>query len=339
MRQFEYLDLHVAGEPFRLITAGLPKICGETMEQKRIYAMRHLDNQRKLVLLEPRGHADMYGGFLTSPVHAGSDLGIVFIHGSGMSTMCGHGVIALARAAVELGIVSLRDGAVPIRIDAPSGTVDLTIYANKGKVQSIAFQNSLSFPYAIGQQVKTPSYGTITVDIGYGGAFMVFADIRQFNVDLASDNVSTMLSIAMECGKAAISQLDMVHPSDPGRSAKANGICMILVDYLASTEKEIFSRTFTVFGQAQFDRSPTGTGTAALATILWKKGYLHSGQTLVNTGISGIPFHATVDISGEQIIPTIYSNAFVTGKGYVILEDDDPLQEGFFIKASDASEI
>lgn len=339
MKQLAYIDLHVAGEPFRLITSGLPEICGETMAEKRIYAIEHLDNIRKLVLLEPRGHADMYGGFLTPPVHDGSDLGIVFIHGSGMSTMCGHGVIALARAAVELGIVSLCDGTVPIRIDAPSGTVDLTVYANGEKVQSIAFQNRLSFPYAVGQQIKTPSYGTITVDIGYGGAFMIFADIRQFNIALDADNVSTMLSIAMECGEAAISQLNLVHPSDPSKSAKANGICMILADYLSLTEKEIYSRTFTVFGRSQFDRSPTGTGTAALAAVLWKKGYLHPEQTLINTGISGIPFRVTIDVFGEQIIPTIYSNAYVTGKGHVILEDDDPLQEGIFIKASDAGEI
>lgn len=114
---------------------------------------------------------------------------------------------------------------------------------------------------------------------------------------------------------------------------------MILVDYLSLTEKEIYSRTFTVFGRSQFDRSPTGTGTAALAAVLWKKGYLHPEQTLINTGISGIPFRVTIDVFGEQIIPTIYSNAYVTGKGHVILEDDDPLQEGIFIKASDAGEI
>ncbi len=35
MKTLEYLDFHVAGEPFRLITSGFPEIIGSTMEEKR----------------------------------------------------------------------------------------------------------------------------------------------------------------------------------------------------------------------------------------------------------------------------------------------------------------
>ena len=360
MQEYTYMDLHVAGEPFRLVTGGLPEIIGETMAQKRTYAIEHMDGIRKVVLLEPRGHADMYGGFLTPPVHPDSDFGIVFIYGSGMSTMCGHGVIAAARAAVELGFVSLPDNGatvstVPVRIDAPSGTANLFIHTAEGKIQSIAFQNSLSFPYALNQQIVTPTYGQVMVDIGYGGAFMVFADIRQFGMSLDSGNISAMLAIAMECGEVAISQLHMVHPLHPERNAESDGICMILVEDASAAEEneeengkeetsnvtpeEVYTKTFTVFGQSQFDRSPTGTGTSALAAILWKKGALQPGQALVNTGISGIPFRVTMEVQGEHIIPTIYSNAYVTGKGSVILEEDDPLPEGLFFKDAGSKEI
>ena len=339
MKYLNYLDLHVAGEPFRLITDGFPDIKGTTMAEKRMYAMKHLDDVRKLVILEPRGHADMYGGFLTPPVNSSSDLGVVFIHGSGMSTMCGHGVIALARAAVELGIVSLEGSATPVRIDAPSGTVSLTIHAAKGRIESIALQNTLSFPYAINQQIKTSSYGKINVDIGYGGAFMVFADIRQFHTTLKPENISVLLSIAMECGEAAIAQLPMIHPANPARNAKTDGICMILTDLQAVDSEQIFTRTFTVFGQSQFDRSPTGTGTSALAAVLCKKGLLSTSKVLINSGISGIPFRTTVEIANNKIIPTIYSNAYLTGKGTIILEDQDPLQNGLFFNPNGNREI
>lgn len=339
MEYLNYLDLHVAGEPFRLITDGFSEIKGKTMAKKRMYAMKYLDDIRKLVILEPRGHADMYGGFLTPPVNSDSDLGIVFIHGSGMSTMCGHGVIALARAAVELGIVSLKGPETPVRIDAPSGTVSLTIHAAKGQIESIALQNSLSFPYAINQQIKTLSYGKINVDIGYGGAFMVFADIRQFHTTLAPENISVLLSIAMECGEAAIAQIQMIHPDNPARNAKTDGICMILTDLQSVGSEQIFTRTFTVFGQSQFDRSPTGTGTSALAAILCKKGLLSTDKTLINSGISGISFRTTVEISNDKIIPTICSNAYITGKGTIILEDQDPLRNGLLFNINGKREI
>ena len=339
MQNFDYIDLHVAGEPFRLITAGFPEICGSTMEEKRRYAIAHLDSVRKLVLLEPRGHADMYGGFLTPPVNSGSAAGVVFIHGSGMSTMCGHGVIALARAAVELGMVPLQGEKTSVRIDTPSGTVELAINASAGKIQRVSFRNDLCFPCAIAQHIRTETYGAVAVDVGYGGAFMVFADVQQFGLTLCSDNIADMLAIAMECGAAAIAQLDMVHPVNPQRNAKSDGICMILVEHLPSTSAELRTRTFTVFGRSQFDRSPTGTGTSALAAVLWKKKLLHPGQSFVNIGISGIPFHVFIESCDESIIPTIQSNAYITGRGQIILEDRDPLQEGLLLSTAPKTEI
>ena len=53
---------------------------------------------------------------------------------------------------------------------------------------------------------------SVRVDVGYGGAFMVFADIGQFGIELEKKNIQVMLDIAMECGRCAIDQLEMVHP-------------------------------------------------------------------------------------------------------------------------------
>ena len=54
-----------------------------------------LDDVRRLLVYEPRGHADMYGCFVTEPDDDGADLGVVFFHNAGYSTACGHGTIAL----------------------------------------------------------------------------------------------------------------------------------------------------------------------------------------------------------------------------------------------------
>ena len=39
-------------------------------------------------MLEPRGHADMYGCVLTRPVTEDGDVGVLFLHNEGYSTMC-----------------------------------------------------------------------------------------------------------------------------------------------------------------------------------------------------------------------------------------------------------
>ena len=59
----------------------------------------------RALMLEPRGHADMYGALLTEPEHAGSDAGVLFMHNEGYSTMCGHGVIAVVTIALERGLL------------------------------------------------------------------------------------------------------------------------------------------------------------------------------------------------------------------------------------------
>ena len=56
------IDSHAGGEPFRVVVDGLPPIPGDTVLEHRRYAMEHLDDLRKRLMFEPRGHADMYGG-------------------------------------------------------------------------------------------------------------------------------------------------------------------------------------------------------------------------------------------------------------------------------------
>src|SRR4051812_31717276 len=117
------VDYHTAGEPFRIVTGGVDRIPGATILEKRRYAQEHLDEVRALLVNEPRGHADMYGCFVTEAVAEGSDLGVLFFHNAGFSTACGHGTIALATYAIDHGLLSASGHEVELRIDVPSGTL------------------------------------------------------------------------------------------------------------------------------------------------------------------------------------------------------------------------
>ena len=89
----ESCDYHTAGEPFRIVDAGPME--GSTVIERRSWAEENLDDLRKFLVHEPRGHADMYGGFIVPPDDSDGDLGVVFFHSDGFSTACGHGTIAL----------------------------------------------------------------------------------------------------------------------------------------------------------------------------------------------------------------------------------------------------
>ena len=64
----------------RIVTSGYPDVPGETILDKRRHAREQHDALRKMLMLEPRGHADMYGCILTPPVTGDGDVGVLFLH-------------------------------------------------------------------------------------------------------------------------------------------------------------------------------------------------------------------------------------------------------------------
>ena len=60
-------DMHTGGEPLRIITGGYPEVKGDTILEKRNYTKKYLDQYRKMLMFEPRGHFDMYGALLVKP--------------------------------------------------------------------------------------------------------------------------------------------------------------------------------------------------------------------------------------------------------------------------------
>lgn len=94
-------DWNTAGEPFRIVK-NLPSghlTKDLTVSQQRLAIVETpahpLNLLRKTLCHEPRGHADMYGAFITPPDDPGAHFGVLFWHKDGFSTACGHETIAL----------------------------------------------------------------------------------------------------------------------------------------------------------------------------------------------------------------------------------------------------
>lgn len=326
---FPYLDLHVSGEPFRLLTEPFFNLEGTTMRQRRQFFQVHYDNIRKLILREPRGHDDMYGGILTPPLTKGSDFGMLFMYSSGMSSMCGHGMIATAKAAVLLGLVAYHEGHNTMLVDTPAAQVRAFADIRNGRVIESGFENDISFVNELGHIVDVPGIGLVPMDVAYGAAFMVFVREDDVGVDLDNTPIQTLVDIGMRCKSAFMEQVEVVHPQRPEVRSSIQGVCVILLKEPQKTHEVVQTRTFTVFGNQQYDRSPTGTGSSALAALLHTKGILKSNGKLINRGPVDQPFIITIRETANGVIPTLHGNAFVTAKGTFFLEDTDPLTAGY----------
>lgn len=325
-------DYHTGGEPFRIVSGGVKPLPGATILDKRGYASEHLDEIRRLLVFEPRGHADMYGCFVTDPVDDGGDLGVVFFHNAGYSTACGHGTIALVTWALESGVVPITGNETRVVVDAPSGRLETVARIDDGRVRSVRFTNVPSFVQTEGVVVPTGA-GDLTLDISYGGAF--YASVRAADVGLRvqPSDLPALIELGREIKVGIEKEHEIVHPIEP-ELRDIYGVIFFETDDLPG---DLSQRNVTIFADGEVDRSPCGSGTSARLALLDKSGELRRGQTLVHRSIVDSVFHARVGgdtrVAGiPAVITEVEGSAHISGVHHFVLDPADPLGTGFLLR-------
>ena len=321
-------DWHAAGEPFRIVE-GVPTR-GTTVAGRRVEAMAGAaDSVRRFLCLEPRGHDDMYGGFLTPPDDEGADFGVLFWHKDGFSTACGHGTIALGAWAVRSGLVaSDPDGETTVTIDVPSGRVQARVRQEAGRITEIVFRNVESRVLARDIALET-SLGRVTVDLIFGGAVYATLPAATVGLTVAPEHTAELIRIGREI-KWALNG----HPAAQLADDRLSGVYgTILFDDLGRTERGPWQRNVTVFADGEVDRSPCGSGTAARVALLSATGVLAEDEELTHDSIIGTRFLATVaERTADGVIPEVRGLAHRVGSCTFELDQDDPLPDGFTLR-------
>jgi trans-L-3-hydroxyproline dehydratase len=323
------IDAHAAGEPLRLVVDGLPSPEGKTMLEKRAWAQKRLDHFRRAIMLEPRGHADMYGAILTEPVTPDGHAGVLFMHNEGWSTMCGHGIVAVTTMALERGLIG--PDLAEIRFDAPAGRVVAKATRAKGRqsqrVTSVSFVNVPSFVHEAGLPV-TVGGRTMRVDIAFGGAFYAIVDAEAAGIPVLPARLPELRVLGMSIAREVERLRQVVHQDDPGLTGIYGTI------FTGPPQGEGHLRNVTVFADAEVDRSPCGTGTAAVMAVLAEMGVLVDEAPFIHESIVGTTFtgqivRRTMVGEREAIVPSIEGSAWITGEHTFLIDGDDPLKAGF----------
>ncbi|MEO6712243.1 MAG: proline racemase family protein [Mycobacteriales bacterium] len=325
------VDYHTAGEPFRIVTGGAAPLEGNSVAARRVWAAAHLDDVRQLLVNEPRGHAGMYGGFVTEPDDAGADVGVVFFHKDGYSTACGHGTIALGRWAIDSGlVVAPHDGEATVVIDVPSGRVEARVRMQAGSATGIAFANVPSYAVATGLRVVT-SLGPIDVDLAYGGAFYASVRAAELALEIAPESAARLVAIGREIKWALNDHPAVSHPDDERLSGVYG---TILYDELDRHDGSLHHRNVTIFADGALDRSPCGSGSSARMALLAESGELAPGDTFVHDSIVGTRFvcrlgAGTTGNAGVTWATEVEGTAYRTGEHSFAIEDGDDVGTGF----------
>jgi proline racemase len=334
--QLTTLDLHVGGEPIRLVIGGLPPIPGQTINDKRLHLSENLDYVRLLLTQEPRGHRDMFAGILTEPVSSEGDFGIVFMDAGRYPYMCGHGIIGAVTTFIEMGWLEAQEGEIVAVVDSPSGPIRARARVQefaegRRRVESVAIQLESAFAFLLDQPLEVPGLGRITVDVSFAGGFFVMISADQVGLDLTPGNAPPLARWGMAAIEAGNQQLEVQHPT----RTYINTID-VTEFYDPSGHSQARGKNFVVLGEGHVDRSPCGTGTSAKMALLHRRGELAVGQTFVNQGLLGTTFEGRIvretTVNGlSAIVPEIRGTAHVTGLHRFVLTPDDPFPEGFLI--------
>ena len=328
------IDAHAAGEPLRIITGGLPPLPGASILDRRRWMREHLDHLRRALMWEPRGHFDMYGCVLTPPVTPGADLGVLFLHNEGYSTMCGHGVIALVTALVEMGAVPAQAPLTPLTLDTPAGVVRAAAHVGPdGKVAKVSFRNVPSFVLQRDLALDVPGLGPLVLDVAFGGAFYAILPAEQIRQRVEVKQKPALLAAAAAI-KAAVTEARPVEHSFEKDPSFLYGV--IFTD--VPEDPSHHSRNLCVFANAEVDRSPTGTGVAARLAVHHARGEVAVGETITIESILGRHSVFEGRVVEETrfgpypgIIPEVSGRAFLTGRHEFVLDPDDPLGAGFLL--------
>ena len=328
--KFTVIDSHTGGEPFRIVIEGLPPIGGESVIEKRRHARDNLERFRRILTWEPRGHADMYGGWIGPPTRPDSDFSVLFVHNSGFSTMCGHGIIALGKVLVDTGLVDVREPSTQLDIDTPAGQVRAEVEVADGVAGTVTFRNVASFVVELDSVVEVPGRGSVTYDLAFGGAFYAYVDAS--SIDLELDDPRALIEAGREIKEAIVSDRSIVHPSDADL-----GFLYGVIFTGPPAEPSNRHRSVCIFADGELDRSPTGTGVSGSLAILVARNELDVGETISVESILGSVFGGrAVDRTqiGEipAVVPEISGTAHLTGRSEFWVDPDDPLSGGFFLR-------
>ncbi len=331
------IDTHTGGEPLRIIVEGLPDLGPNTSTvlAKRRYFMDNYDHIRTGLLLEPRGHADMYGAVITLSSDPAADFDVFFLNTDGYSPMCGHAILAITKVVLATATSSLARAVNLTRtlnINTPAGRIQSWADVVEGEIRETFFRNVPSFIYRPSEQVQVPGLGMVDFDIAFGGAFYAIVDAESLKVDLAVKNYTEIVDLGRKIKAAVVNTFPVEHPSGPELSTLFG-----VIFTGPPNDRANHSRNVNVFEEGMVDRSSTGTGVSARAALLYARGQLSMNETIRIESIIGSTM--TVKVAElcsvgphRAIVPEVGGQAWIVSQSTSFFDPTDPLIGGFMIR-------
>lgn len=326
------LDAHAAGEPCRVVIAGLPRLHGDTVKARRTdFRARH-DWIRTALMCEPRGHDGMFGALLLPPEREGSEFGLVFFDPVGYLDGCGHGTLCAVAAWRRL----TGEMSSPIAIDNPDGSVTRVLSAEPAGGDG-ATRSTLEMPVARVVEERTAVPGWDGLDAGLARCGNLYLLVRAESAgihDLPGAGADRIREVGGALRAAAVEGVPAgaLRPDGGDDVPEELEVAFYARDPSRGGDAAAYS-TAILFSRTQIDRSPCGTGSCALLALLAARGDPAVGAGSIRTrGPLGEPFELASDPGGGEgggRRIRLTGTAWLTGTQQWILDESDPFRAGY----------
>ena len=322
-------EVHCEGEIGKVITGGVLGIPGATMLDKMNHINEVDDSLRRLVTLEPRGCLQMSVNLLLPPTRPEAHAGFIVLQADKAHPMSGSNCICVVTALLELGMVPMQEPETTAVLDTPAGLVTARALCADGRCLSVSLDMVPAFVEHLDLAIETEAFGTLKVDVAFGGVYYALIDVEQIGLSIAPEHARALADTGVALKEVINRQLSIQHPLLPS----VNEVAYVM---FRNRLDERTYQTCTTLPPGRVDRSPCGTGSSANLATLAARGLVQAGDQLVSRSTIGGQFQVTLlghtEVGGKPaVLPRVTGRAWLYGLQQLGVDPDDPLAAGFML--------
>jgi proline racemase len=325
----QIINAHAEGEVGNVVVGGVTPPPGDTLWQQMEWL--HADQElRNLLLNEPRGGVFNHFNLLVPPKDARAKFGFLTMEPEHTPPMSGSNSMCVATVLLDTGMVPMVEPVTEFYLEVAAGLVHVRANCENGKATSVRITNVPSFVSQLDAPLEVEGFGTLTVDIAFGGDSFVIVPAKALGFEIVPDEARELTEIGARITQAANDQLGFSHPKNDW------SIISFCQFTKPTTIKNgvMVGKSTVVIDPGKLDRSPTGTGCSARMATLVARGELSVGDAFIGYSILDSRFDCKVesltDLNGTPaIIPSLQGRAWICGKTELMRHPDDPWQQGY----------
>lgn len=302
-KMFTTIDTHVAGEAFRIVLHSSIMLSHESVESADDELQSNFNNEKNLLLNEPRGHRGMHGCIITPSKVA--DYRLLFFNHKDVSNFKYEGLVATLTALLEMG--NLKRSADDLyKIE----TVD-EIYTVKATIENEEVTAVYIESKASSKIESNVEYVSVRVD-----------NARNYLLFTLPDSIPGIelqhLAALNNWGLKKVGELTKANVDYEG---------IVLIESGLTSPNKV--RTVTFEKDGYILRSPGIDSSIAILTSILDS--LGNHNELENESVYGSSLSVKVLSEEGDLRFSVETEAFVTGSHQFIFDRNDPLKDGFLL--------